>query len=110
MGNHIQLPPFDTLVALYRDDPEAFECFRARLFQDVVDSSPEEHRPALRLLLQRIEEERSKAKTPMDGLIISMRMMRESLQQLRKGWQDAHYAVAGLQTKILIESARRRED
>jgi hypothetical protein len=106
MANSPRLPDFDTLARLYREDPEAFETFRTTFLQEVVESSPEEYRPGLRLLLQRIEEQRSTAETPMEALIFAMRMMRESLRQLREGWQDAHYAVAGLQTTILIEKLK----
>lgn len=106
MELYTRLPDFNTLVELYRDDPEAFEAFRTHLLQEAVDSSPPVYRPALVNLLGRIEEERSKAETPMEAVLSAMRMMRESVRQLREGWQEAHYAVAGLQTTLIIERVR----
>lgn len=101
-----RLPEFDVLVALHQHDPAAFEAFRRHLLREAVDFAPPEQRPALESLLDRIEVERAKARTPMEALLGAARMMHDSVKQLNSGWDRAREAVAGLQTAIVIERAR----
>jgi hypothetical protein len=101
-----RLPEFDVLVALHRHDPEAFEAFRRHILKEAVGYAPLEHRPALEDLLDRIEEERAKARTPMEAVLGATRMMHDSVRQLNDGWQRAREAVADLQAALIIERAR----
>ena len=107
MSFGIKLPEFDTLVALHEQDPQAFEEFRRHLLTEAIKDAPARHRPALKQLLHRIESARTKATTPMEAAQVAMRMMNESLQRLHSCWEDAGYAMAGLQAMLLIERARR---
>ncbi len=107
MSMAVRLPEFDTLVSMHRDDPEAFEAFRRHVLNDAVESAPAAHRPGLRQLLARIEIAREAAATPMDALLVATRMMQDSVNQLENAWQQARYAVSGLQTALLIHKVRR---
>lgn len=103
----IHLPDFDMLVSLHRDDPEAFEAFRRHLLREAVHAAPPAQRPALELLLSRLEIARTEAATPMDAAIIAFRLMQDSVVQLQYFWQQTQQAAAGLQTSLLIARVRR---
>lgn len=103
----IQLPDFDMLVSLHRDDPEAFEAFRRHVLREVVDAAPPSQRPTLDLLLSHLEIARADAATPMDAAIIAFRLMQDSVGQLHTLWDQAQQAAAGLQASLLIARVRR---
>ena len=103
----IQLPDFDMLASLYRDDPEAFEAFRRHVLREVVDAAPPAQRPTLELLLSHLEIARTEAATPMEAAIIAFRMMQNSVGQLHTIWEQTQQAVAGLQTSIIIAQVRK---
>jgi hypothetical protein len=103
-----RLPDFDVLMKLYKEDPEAFEAFRKRLLIDAVGRAPREHQPALELVLKQIEAARDVAATPIESMLLAFKMMQDSLMQLRSSWEKAHYALAGLQTSLVIERLRKR--
>lgn len=103
----IRVPDFDTLVSLYRDDPEAFEAFRRHSLRDAVHAAPPAQRPALELLLSRLETARADAATPMDAAIVAFRLMQDSVGQLQCLWQQTQQAAAALQTSLLIARMRR---
>jgi hypothetical protein len=106
MESSTRLPDFDTLVALNRDSPEAFEQLRRKLLADAVDAAPVRHQPALKNVLVRIEEARSSAATPLEATVIASRMMHESLGSLSLAWKQAQSDLAGLQAALLIERCR----
>lgn len=107
MDDTARLPDFDTLVALHRDSPEAFERLRRQLLTEAVEAAPIQHRPALEKVLVRIEEARRSAATPMDAALIASRMMHESVGSLAVAWKQAQSRLAGLQADLLIERCRR---
>lgn len=104
-----RLPDFDTLMALYKEDPEGFEEFRKHLLMDAVGRAPKEQRPALELVVKQIDAARDTASTPVESMLIAFKAMQDSLAQLRNGWQKAHYALAGLQTSLIIERLRKQD-
>lgn len=106
MPSAARLPDFDTLVALHRDSPEAFEQLRRQLLAEAVEAAPVQHRPALENVLVRIEEARSAAATPMEAAIIASRMMHESVGSLAVAWKQAQSSLAGLQAALLIERCK----
>lgn len=99
-------PDFDELMALYQRDPQEFEKFRRQALREAIDRAPAAHRPALDGLLDRMEQARASAETPMDAAIIASRMMRESAEQLLDAWEDVQEEVAGLQAAVVIERMR----
>lgn len=107
MERHTQFPDFDHLVALNRQDPNAFEALRRNLLQEAVNQALPIYRPGLERLLARIEDARNDAATPMEAALASYRMMQESLDSLLISWNQAHYKLAELQSALVIERARR---
>ena len=101
------LPEFEALSALYKSNPKAFEEFRRNALREAVDQAPPRHRPALNALLEKMEEARKTAASPMDAAIIASRMMSESADRLFAAWADTQYAVAALQTTLLIQRLRK---
>jgi hypothetical protein len=101
------LPDFDTLHALHREDPEAFEHFRTKVLREALDSAPPRHHPALEKLLCSIEHRREAASTPMEALIAASRAMQDSVEQLVNGWAQTRVAAAEWQAAVIIERVRR---
>lgn len=101
-----QLPDFDTLVAMYQHDPEAYETYRRRVLREAVDSAPRQHRSDLEQLLVRIEQARGDASTPEEAAQVAFEMMNESVRRLNRSWKRAHYAVAGVQAELALLKAR----
>lgn len=108
MSSGIRLPEFDVLMALYKEDPEAFEAFRKHLLQEAVGRAPQEQRPALELILKQIEATREAASSPIESMLLAFKMMQDSLTQLRNSWGKAQHALAELQTSLIIEKLRNR--
>lgn len=104
MGRDI--PDFDQLMAFYQRDPQGFEEFRRQALREAVERAPAVHRPTLDGLLNRIEEARASAATPMDAARIASSMMRESAEQLLDAWEDVQEEIAGLQAAVVIERVR----
>lgn len=102
-----QIPDFDTLVALYKQDPEAFNQLRRYLLRNAVDEAPAIHRDSLQQLLDRMETARDNAATPTEAAFTAFRMMQDSVNQLHSVWEQARHAAAGLQAALLIERLRR---
>ncbi|OGB23447.1 MAG: hypothetical protein A3I66_01940 [Burkholderiales bacterium RIFCSPLOWO2_02_FULL_57_36] len=109
MSLGIRLPDFDVLVALYKENPESFEAFRKQLLWDAVGRAPEEQRPALELILKQIDAAREAASNPIESMMLAFKMMQQSLIQLRCGWEKAQYALAELQTVLIIERLRKHD-
>lgn len=106
MSMNTRLPDFNVMVSLHQQDPEAFEHFRHHLLREAVDNAPPRHRILLERLLERMDEVHTTAATPMDAVVGASRMMQESMEELVAAWGKARYAVAGLQTTILLERLR----
>lgn len=107
MEHAARLPDFDTLVALHRDSPEAFDQLRRKLLAEAVETAPIQHRPVLKNVLVRIEEAHNAAATPLEAAIIASRMMHESVGSLSVAWNQLQDRLAGLQAALLIERCRR---
>lgn len=101
-----QLPEFDTLVALYESDPNAYEALRANLLRSCIDHAPEIHRAALEELLTRINIVRAEADTPLEAAINASRMMVDSCLRLRTAMGELAGASAALQTAVLLDKFR----
>ncbi|HEY8609209.1 MAG TPA: DUF3135 domain-containing protein [Noviherbaspirillum sp.] len=102
----VDLPDFDALLAIHREDPEAFEHFRRHLLREAVDAAPPAHRQSLEELLVRIEAARASARDPVEAAAIAFRLMRASVERLQDSWDHALLAVSGLQARVAIEQAR----
>ena len=106
MGFEDHLPDFDTLVAMYKHDPDAYESYRRRVLREAVDSAPQQHRDELEQLLVRIEHARDQAATPEEAARVAFDMMNDSVRRLNRSWKRAHYAIAGVQAELALLKAR----
>lgn len=102
----VRIPDFDVLAALHRQDPEALENFRRHALREAVDAAPPAYRPSLEQLLNRIEEARDTAATPLEAATVAFRMMCESAERLHGTWEQARQAVAELQAALILERLR----
>ena len=100
-------PDFDMMMSLHRDDPEAFEAFRRHVLREAVDAAPPDQRPALELLVRRLDAAHLGAATPMEAALVAFRMMQESVGQLHIVWRQTRQIVIGLETSMLMVRLRR---
>lgn len=77
------LPNFDTLATMAKDDPEAFEQLRREKIQEVLDQAPDHMRRRLEGLQFQIDAKRQASSNPMSTCITISRMMHESFERLR---------------------------
>lgn len=106
MRTNVQLPKFDTLVALYKKDPAAFNEFRKKFLDDEVSAAPPEKQAALRRTICRIELAREQAETPLEAAISAYAMMCESTIRLRAEINNLRYITSGIQASMIIENVR----
>ena len=83
------LPEFDKLREMAKQNPEQLEKLRAELCDQLIQEAPEEHRRRLRGLQFRIDMERQRAKSPMAACIAISGMMHDSFDRLRQVLNEA---------------------
>ena len=101
-----KLPTFDMLVALHKQNPDAYEEFRRDLLRSCIDEAPESHQPGLELLYQRIETVRATARAPLEAAASASRLMIDSCLTLRQALGDLVDATAAMQTVLILEKFR----
>ena len=106
MNSIVQLPAFDTLVALHAKDPAAYDDFRDQLLQSCIDGAPEMHRASLERLRERMEQARAEAASPIEAAAAASRLMVDSCIRLRAAMAPLANASAGLQTAVLLSKFR----
>lgn len=104
-----RLPEIDVLIALHKSDPAAFEALRRDLLREAIGRAPQEQRPVLESILQRIETARDATSSPIESMLLAFRLMQESMVQLQDRWGQVQHAVAGLQTALIIERLRKHD-
>ncbi len=77
-----ELPDFDTLMALAKDDPQSLEQLRDTLTQQLIDAAPAALQPRLRGLQFQIDAKRQLAANPTAACLSISRMMHESFSRL----------------------------
>lgn len=78
----MQLPPFEELAELAKNDPVALEQLRVKFSEALIASAPEAAQARLRGLQFQIDAQRRAAKNPVAACIRISAMMHDSLQQL----------------------------
>jgi hypothetical protein len=96
------MPDFDFLVQLSRENPDGFEAYRRSLLRQAVDAAPSRNRPALEELLLAIEARRECAASPMEAAVGAFQMMRQSVAQLQDAWQIGLESMARAQSEALL--------
>lgn len=81
---HDDLPDFDTLARMAREDPEALEALRDRLASNLIEGARPEHRRRLRGLQFQIDMERRRAANPLASCLRISQMMQASLLDLQQ--------------------------
>ncbi|MEX0740938.1 MAG: DUF3135 domain-containing protein [Pseudohongiella sp.] len=76
------LPDFDTLLAMHRDNPESLEKLRRRLTRKILRSAPDSTRQRLEGLQFRIDMELQRASNPTARCIRLSGMMHDSFSRL----------------------------
>lgn len=76
------LPDFDTLLAMHRENPESLEKLRRRLTGKILRSAPDNTRQRLAGLQFRIDMEMQRASNPTARCIRLSDMMHESFSRL----------------------------
>ncbi|WP_317931537.1 DUF3135 domain-containing protein [Halioxenophilus sp. WMMB6] len=79
-----ELPDFDTLAKLSKENPEAFERLRMQHINALLERAPSHMQRRLRGLQFQIDAKRQAASNPMQACIMISRMMHESFDALRK--------------------------
>lgn len=77
-----ELPDFDTLLAMHRDDPDALESLRQRLTSQVIEQAPCEYQRRLAGLQFRINMELRRAGNPTARFLRLSDMMHDSVAEL----------------------------
>ncbi|GBO86259.1 DUF3135 domain-containing protein [Marinobacter salsuginis] len=83
-------PTFDELIALYTNDPEAFEHLRHALIEMEISDAPPQFQRRLRGLQFQVECAKETSKTPLASCIKLQSMMLASAKELR-GVVQYHY-------------------
>jgi len=78
------LPDFDTLMTLAKENPKELERIRARLTNDVFEQAPDEIKRRLHGLQFRIKMELKRAKNPNAACIKLSSMMHDSFARLNE--------------------------
>ncbi len=81
MARH-ELPDFDTLVAMHKEDPQALDKVRADLTGELINNASDDVRRRLEGLQFRINMELRRARTPEARCIKMSSMMHESFAEL----------------------------
>jgi len=80
----VEMPSFDEMVRLAKDDPETLERIRLQLIEDTIAEAPESCHRRLRGLQFQIDMERRRAGNPMGACIRISKMMHDSLYTMRQ--------------------------
>ena len=78
-----EMPSFDTLLDIAKNDPEQLEQLRHQLASKTIDGAPDPLRQRLRGLQFQIDSTRLLAKTPLAACIRISEMMHNSMEELR---------------------------
>lgn len=105
----VQLPSFDEMKTMARDQPEALEALRRHLTEEVIEHASEASKRRLRGLAFVIEAERRKAHNPLQACIKLSQLMLDSalelqasLELLRSGEQPRPTSVGRPATEAQV--------
>lgn len=78
-----QLPSFERMLEMAKNDPEALERLRQEVVRDAINSAPEAFRQRLHGLQFQIDGQRLLCKSPMQACMEISKMMHDSLHHLK---------------------------
>jgi len=91
---------FDEWLALYRDDPIAFEEKRALWIDMIINSAPVKYQRRLHGIMFKVNTIRQREKNPIQTCMKISDMMMDSLSDLRFFLGDLSYTLQGGQNDI----------
>lgn len=84
----VELPSYDVLSQLARNDPAAYEAWRCEVIDDFINSAPDKIKPRLRGLQWRVECVRKQSKTALGSAVRLNDLMWKSFLCLNDRWHD----------------------
>ena len=75
----MEMPSFDELARLAKEEPENFEALRQQLIEAAIGEAPEDKQRRLRGLQFQVDMERRRSRTPMAACLGISKMMHDSL-------------------------------
>lgn len=84
----VELPSYDVLAQLARNDPAAYEAWRCEVIEDFINRAPEKMKPRLRGLQWRVECVRQQSKTALGSAVRINDLMWQSFLSLNDRWHD----------------------
>jgi len=100
------LPEFDALMKMAKEDPEALENLRQTAVEELIQSAPLNQQRRLRGLQFQVDMERQKAKNPMDSCIRISRLMHDSFSKLRDTLNEAQQTHVSQLKQILNQKSK----
>jgi hypothetical protein len=94
----IQLPDFDTLMKLARDNPAALEDLKQTATSALIERAPSQYQRRLRGIQFQVDMAVRRSKNPMDGCLRVSGMMHDSFGQLRGLLNDLAGTQPGYQS------------
>ncbi len=95
----MEMPSFDEMVRLAKEEPENFEAMRQELIESTITDAPEDHQRRLRGLQFQVDMERRRSGSAMAACINISKMMHDSLYTLGQTLN----AAAGAETDPVID-------
>lgn len=80
----MELPDFDYLLSLAKENPEELENLRNRYNQALIDSAPEPFKKRLHGLLFKIDMEKRRSKNSIQYCVTISKMMMDSFSELQE--------------------------
>lgn len=84
------LPPFDELVRMAQNDPEAFEQFRKDKAREMIEGASEAMQPRLRAQQSHIDRVISNCKNPHHVNVVLMNELQKQVMKFRDALQGNH--------------------
>lgn len=103
----VELPSYDVLAQLARNDPVAYEAWRCEVIEDFIDNAPEKIKPRLRGLQWRVECVRQQSKTALGSAVRLNDLMWKSFLNLNEHWRDlANMAAERAELHLAVPSGK----
>lgn len=106
MSLHDALPSFDQMMELHQKDPAALETLRDTMIRDVINSAPQEFRPALEHTLFQMERARDQAATPLEAAAAAGQLMSNAAAQLHTALDHLQHEAAGQEAALVLQKLR----
>ncbi len=100
------LPPFDELVRMAKNDPQAFEQFRQDRVREMIEAASETMQPRLKAQQSHIERVISNCKNPHHTNVVLMNELRKQVMKFRDALQGTKPTE---QTHNVVQFKSRRD-